>query len=79
METRSNLPPAYQLPGEFKNITTGKAALTAARGSGERLVGSLAGSASFAQILAQESEKQRKLQTLREGPREEEKRPLPIF
>ena len=72
METKNNvqnnLPPIYQ-PGEYKNTAT-KAILSAAKDNGERLAGSLAGEFNFAQVLARENEKQRKMQSLRQGPRE---------
>ena len=83
METKntlqSNLPPAYFIPVELKNNATSKAALLAARDCGEKLAGSLAGNASFAQILAKESEKHRRILELRQTPRDEEKKTQAIL
>jgi hypothetical protein len=69
MEAKNNLyyfPQAYLTAGEI-NISANRAIVSAARVSGEKLAGSLAGDFSFAQVLAQENERQRKMQDLRLG------------
>ena len=81
METKNNLPSIYPqayLLGEYKN-NTNRAILSASRESGEKLAGSLAGEAKFAQILARENEKQRKIQDLREDPDDNLRRAPTIF
>ena len=79
MDTNSNLNtslPQTYFNVEFKNIAA-KNLLSATRETGEKLA-SLAGETGFAQILAQESEKHRKLQDLRQGPDRDNVRKAPI-
>ena len=66
------------LQGEVKATAT-RVAVATARDSGEKLAGSFKGDfVSFAKILAKENEKQRKMQDLKQGHREEQKKVQPL-
>ena len=70
-------PALTYLPGEYKQ-SAAKNLLSATRETGEKLA-SLAGETGFAQILAQESEKHRKLQDLRQGADKDGVRKAPVI
>ncbi|NLX91839.1 MAG: hypothetical protein GXZ07_09710 [Firmicutes bacterium] len=80
MDTKNLQPHLYPgiLTAEIK-ATVNRVAVAAARESGEKLAGSFNGDfVSFAKILAKENEKQRKMQDLKHGSREELKKAQPL-
>lgn len=80
MDTKNLQPHLYPgvLTTEIKATIT-RVAVGTARDSGEKLAGSFNGDfVSFAKILAKENEKQRKMQDLKQGHREELKKVQPL-